>query len=96
MFEPDNDLIGPEQWTFIDDALKALDKEDDTRTRPSREAGQEEGQEAGEEEGEEEGGAPPATPVGSVDCIVVACDVPFTGRTPAEVHQLERSRPPTW
>jgi hypothetical protein len=89
MFEPDNDLIGPEQWTFIDDALKALDKEDDTRT--PRQAGKEEG-----EEEEEEGGAPPATPVGSVDCIVVACDVPFTGRTPAEVHQLERSRPPTW
>ena len=108
-FEPDRPLISESQWKFIENVLNELEIEEDNKLRnkklmnAKRKAQNnknknnqmmnlnEKNQEEEEEEEDDK-----CTEVGTVDTILIAMDVPFTGRTPAEVDQLEKSRNPTW
>ena len=108
-FEPDRPLISESQWKFIENVLNELEIEEDNKlrnkklTNAKRKAQNnknknnqmmnlnEKNQEEEEEEEDDK-----CTEVGTVDTILIAMDVPFTGRTPAEVDQLEKSRNPTW
>ena len=107
-WEPDRPLIGDDQWKFLESLLEDLDEEEeeiikqrtsvqentDNRERPTTSSSSS----ASATTGLDADGLPVATPtpIGAVDTLFICSDVPFTGRTPAEVHQMERSKPPSW
>ncbi len=83
MWEPDRSLIGHDQWAFLTRALQALEDGNKDTCMCSDEHGSSRKH-------------PQVLNSGVVDTLLVAFDIPFTGRTPAEINQLDEARGARW